>query len=80
MRRAVRPHICPDWLRAVLRTGSESRAAGLNEWDFQGGGFMESFFRRLHPQAADPGLSDEDDSTVRLHLVLLVGRQLLRRV
>jgi hypothetical protein len=36
--------------------------------------------RRLHPQGADPGLSDEDDSTVRLHLVLLVGRQLLRRV
>jgi hypothetical protein len=54
--------------------------AGSNEWDFQGGGFMESFFRRLHPQGAHPGLSDEDDSTFRLHLVLLVGRQLLRRV
>jgi hypothetical protein len=54
--------------------------AGLNEWDFQGGGFMESFFRRLHPQGAHPGLYDEDDSTFRLHLVLLVGRQLLRRV
>ena len=54
--------------------------AGLNEWDFQGGGFMESFFRRLHPQGAHPGLSDEDDSTFRLHLVLLVSRQLLRRI
>lgn len=53
---------------------------GLNEWDFQGGGFMESFFRRLHPQGAHPGLSDEDDSTFRLHLVLLVSRQLLRRI
>jgi hypothetical protein len=31
--------------------------AGLNEWDFQGGGFMESFFRRLHPQGAHPGSS-----------------------
>jgi hypothetical protein len=54
--------------------------AGLNGWDFQGGGFMESFFRRLHPQGAHPGLSAEEDSTFRLHLVLLVGRQLLRRV
>jgi len=41
---------------------------------------MKSFFRRLHPQGAHPGLSAEEDSTFRLHLVLLVGRQLLRRV
>jgi hypothetical protein len=54
--------------------------AGLNGWDFQGGGFMESFFRRFHLQGAHPGLSAEGDSTFRLHLVLLVGRQLLRRV
>jgi len=53
---------------------------GLNEWDFQGGGFMEAFFRRLHPQGAHPGLSDEDDSTFRLHMVLIVSRQLLRRI
>jgi hypothetical protein len=46
----------------------------LNDWDFNGVGFMESFFRRLHPQGAHPGLSDEDDSTFRLHLVLLVSQ------
>ena len=54
--------------------------AGLNEWDNQGHGFIEAFFRRLHPQGAHPGLSDEDDSTFRLHLVLLVSRNLLRRI
>lgn len=52
----------------------------LNEWDGQGHGFMEAFFRRLHPAGAHPGLSDEDDSTFRLHLVLLVSRNLLRRL
>jgi hypothetical protein len=54
--------------------------ADLNEWDGQGRGFIEAFFRRLHPAGAHPGLSDEDDSTFRLHLVLLVGRNLLRRI
>jgi hypothetical protein len=52
----------------------------LNEWDARGTGFLNGFFRRLHPAGAHPGLSDEDDSTFRLHLVLLVARLLLRRV
>jgi len=54
--------------------------AELNEWDGQGKGFIEAFFRRLHPAGAHPGLSDEDDSTFRLHIVLLVARNLLRRL
>lgn len=52
----------------------------LNEWNGQGTGFMEAFFRRLHPAGPHPGLSDEEDSTFRLHLVLLVARILLRRL
>ena len=52
----------------------------LNEWAGQGTGFLQGFYRRLHPQGAHPGLSDEDDSTFRLHLVLLVARLLLRRL
>lgn len=52
----------------------------LNEWTGQGTGFLEAFFRRLHPQGAHPGLSDEEDSTFRLHLVLLTGRALLKRL
>jgi hypothetical protein len=54
--------------------------AELNEWTGQGTGFLEGFFRRLHPQGAHPGLSDEDDSTFRLHLVLLTARSLLKRL
>jgi hypothetical protein len=53
---------------------------GLNEWDGQGKGFIEGFVRRLHPAGSHPGLSDEEDSTFRLHLVLLVARSLLRRL
>jgi len=52
----------------------------LNEWTGQGTGFIEGFFRRLHPQGAHPGLSDEEDSTFRLHLILLTSRTLLRRL
>ena len=52
----------------------------LNEWVGNGNGFLEGFFRRLHPQGAHPGLSDEEDSTFRLHLVLLTAQTLLRRL
>ncbi len=52
----------------------------LNEWHDNGHGFIESFYRRLHPEGAHPGLSDEDDSTFRLHIVLLTTRLLLRRL
>jgi len=54
--------------------------ADLNEWNHDGSGFIQAFFRRLHPAGAHPGLSDEEDSTYRLHLVLLTGRLLLRRI
>lgn len=52
----------------------------LNEWADDGSGFIQAFFRRLHPAGAHPGLSDEEDSTFRLHTVLLVARLLLRRI
>ena len=35
---------------------------------------------RSHPSGSHPGLSDEDDCTFRLHLVLLVSRLLLQRL
>ncbi len=52
----------------------------LHVWQNNGRGLIEAFYRRLHPQGAHPGLSDEEDSTFRLHLVLLTARLLLRRL
>lgn len=51
----------------------------LNEWDNEGKGFINGLVKRLHPQGAHPGLSDQDDSTFRLHVVLLTAALLLRR-
>ena len=51
----------------------------LNEWDDRGKGFINGLIKRLHPAGAHPGLSDEDDSTFRLHIVLITARLLLRR-
>jgi hypothetical protein len=51
----------------------------LNEWTGDGKNFSEGVFKRLHPHGSHPGLSDEEDATFRLHLVLIVGRLLLRR-
>lgn len=52
----------------------------LNEWAGAGTGLIQAFYRRLHPEGAHPGLSGEEDSTYRLHLVLLTSRLLLRRL
>jgi hypothetical protein len=51
----------------------------LNEWDDKGQSFINGLVKRLHPQGAHPGLSDENDSAFRLHIVLLTARLLLTR-
>jgi hypothetical protein len=51
----------------------------LNEWDNDGRGFINGLVKRLHPQGAHPGLSDDDDCTFRVHVVLLTAALLLRR-
>jgi hypothetical protein len=51
----------------------------LNEWDDDGRGFINGLMNRLHPEGPHPGLSDDEDSTFRLHVVLLTARLLLTR-
>jgi hypothetical protein len=53
--------------------------ANLNEWGNDGKNFVNGLFKRLHPQGSHPGLSDQDDSTFRLHVVLLTARLFLLR-
>ncbi len=43
-----------------------------NEFSGNGTGFVEGFWKRLHPHGSHPGLSESADSTFRLHMVLLV--------
>ncbi len=70
-------HLRQQWL---AKTNPPFFLPSLNEWNDQATGFLQGFYRRLHPQGAHPGLSDDDDSTFRLHLVLLVARLCLRRL
>lgn len=51
----------------------------LNEWGGEGKNFINGLMKRLHPEGAHPGLSNEKDSTFRLHIVLLTARLLLER-
>jgi hypothetical protein len=51
-----------------------------NEWEDNGKGYVNALFYRLHPAGSHPGLSDEEDSTFRLHTLLIVARLLLRRL
>jgi hypothetical protein len=51
----------------------------LNEWDDSGLGYLNGLVKRLHPHGSHPGLSDSDDSTFRLHTVLLAAKLFLVR-
>lgn len=52
----------------------------LNEWGAGGKNFVNGLFKRLHPDGAHPGHSDQKDSTFRLHVVLPTGRLMLARL
>lgn len=53
----------------------------LNEWNSGGGkaDFVHGLINRLSPEGGHPGLSDEDDSSFRLHTVLIALRLFLKR-
>jgi len=51
-----------------------------NEYLFNGTGFVEGFWKRLHPEGSHPGLSEQSDSTFRLHLTVLVIHHFIVRL
>ena len=50
------------------------------EWSDDGKNFINGTFKMLHTEGSHPGVSDEEHSTFRLHLVLITARMLLRRL
>lgn len=63
------------WL-AKIGYLSETR----NEWTHDGKNYINGLFKMLHTDGSHPGLSDEDHSTFRLHIVLVTARTFLRRL
>lgn len=55
-------------------------AIDRNEWTQDGKNYINGVFKMLHTEGSHPGLSDEDHSTFRLHLVLITARTFLRRL
>lgn len=84
----IASHIDPQ--KAAELPTSENRRAWLvergflsnnrNEWTSDGKNYLNGLFKMLHTDGSHPGLSDEDHSTFRLHLGLITGRTLLRRL
>ncbi|MNF60067.1 hypothetical protein D3C84_416720 [compost metagenome] len=79
-----------DLQKATELSSSENHRAWLaargflsisrNEWTSDGKNYLNGLFKMLHTDGSHPGLSDEDHSTFRLHLGLITGRVLLRRL
>ncbi len=55
-------------------------ATDRNEWTPEGKNYVNGLFKMLHTDGSHPGLSDEDHSTFRLHIVLVTARMFLRRL
>jgi hypothetical protein len=55
-------------------------AEDRNEWTQDGKNYINGLFKMLHTEGSHPGLSDEDHSTFRLHVVLVTARTFLRRL
>ena len=81
-------HVRPE--EAARRPTAENRRALLaelgflsdprKEWTSDGKNYLNGLFKMLHTEGAHPGLSDEDHSTFRLHVVLVTARVFLRRL
>jgi hypothetical protein len=70
-RRQLLANLQPPFLVEELGEWSRGKEEGKN--------FVNGVFKRLHGHGSHPGLSDEEDCTFRLHLVLVVARHFLRR-
>lgn len=55
-------------------------SSSRNEMTTDGKSFVSGLFKMLNSDGSHPGLSDEDHSTFRLHLVLVTSRTVLRRL
>ncbi len=52
----------------------------LNEWDGQNTGYIQGFWKRLHPEGCHPGLPTIDEAVFRFQLVLLNTSNLINRL
>lgn len=66
--------------RRTLLADAGFLATDRNEWTQDGKNYINGLFKMLHTQGSHPGLSDEDHSTFRLHVVLVTAGMLLRRL
>lgn len=55
--------------------------ASYNEWNenVQKPQYIQGLWSRMHPQGSHPGLSEEEDATFRLQIMLVTARLFLRR-
>ena len=75
---AAAPHMTAENRRQLL--GARGfLAADRGEWSADGKNFVGGLMKMLHTHGSHPGLSDEDHSTFRLHVVLVTARTFLRR-
>jgi hypothetical protein len=66
--------------RRALLASVDFLAVNRNEWTSDGRNYINGLFKRLHTEGSHPGLSNEDHSTFRLHVVLITARTFLRRL
>ena len=79
LRPAESQNVTSENRRALLgRIGFLSKER--KEWSDDGKNYVNGLFKMLHTEGSHGGLSNENHSTLRLHLVLATARSFLRRL
>lgn len=75
----ITPSNATGAMQVLVKCNKPVLDVDLNEWDGQSKGFIEAFWKRLHPQGSHPGLPTIDEAVFRFQLVILVTSNIINR-
>lgn len=75
----INPSNATTAMQILAKCSKPVLSSSLNEWDGQNTGYIQGFWKRLHPEGCHPGLPNIDEVLFRFQLVILNTNNLLNR-
>lgn len=75
----INPSNATTAMQVLAKCSKPVLSSSLNEWDGQNTGYIQGFWKRLHPEGCHPGLPNIDEVLFRFQLVILNTSNLLNR-
>lgn len=75
----INPSNATTAMQVLAKCSKPVLSSSLNEWDGQNTGYIQGFWKRLHPEGCHPGLPNIEEVLFRFQLVILNTNNLLNR-